>query len=684
MKSGVRKKKKKIFALLILLGITIGYALISTTLNINGIAGIKSNRWDIHWDDESIQVADGSVSPKSSAVVTDSKKTIVDFSVEFEMPGDYYEFYIDAVNEGTIDGQISLIKEYTYAADGQTTVTLPSYIKYSVVYADNEEKPAVGDILEKDGTRTYKVRVEYDEESETLPSSNETYKFSVQVTYSQISGSNGNGEGSSGEGKGPGATKIVEKVDDSDPKEPKNFQEPETPTKPEETVQRYTGADPNNYIYFNCDSLEAQNSNTCEIWRIISEDDNRLRIIRNDSIGNKKWTDTEFETLYEGPWGPIYTDINRWDESTLQEYLNGTYYNSLSTVSKKLIATETWYVNGYSTIKANTRWRDFYDEYAYYFTDPMFAKTAYLNERTPFNSATSHWQTDTFVGKVGLMYASDYGYASSACDKGCVTADEGDCNVNVSNAAYSLISPGGEANYSESVCTSSNWLYKGASEWVINPYLETVEGGQGMAMFINNIGSMSWTTANARSYGVRPVVYLKAGIDLEGTGASTDPYKIKATDTVLNTDDTGNGSGGGTSSGSGSNTNTGPTPSAQGSGSNQSCTDTTKPTCTLNYVTTTSIGFKYSFSCTDDVEMNRITSLFDHDPYHGQYDSTTFERIGSVKNGIKVNGGATHSYSSRWTTANPPSRSTCYYFSYGGEDKCGNWVVYHTPTCYQY
>lgn len=42
------KKQRKVFLyLLIILGISVGFALLSTTLNINGIAGIKSNTWNI-------------------------------------------------------------------------------------------------------------------------------------------------------------------------------------------------------------------------------------------------------------------------------------------------------------------------------------------------------------------------------------------------------------------------------------------------------------------------------------------------------------------------------------------------------------------------------------------------------------------------------------------------------------
>ena len=69
------KKQRKIFLyLLVILGITVGFALLSTTLYINGTAGIKANTWDIHWDQESIQVTENSVVAETPTVTEMVKK----------------------------------------------------------------------------------------------------------------------------------------------------------------------------------------------------------------------------------------------------------------------------------------------------------------------------------------------------------------------------------------------------------------------------------------------------------------------------------------------------------------------------------------------------------------------------------------------------------------------------------
>ena len=52
---------------------------------------------------------------------------------------------------------------------------------------------------------------------------------------------------------------------------------------------RYYGASPNNYIYFNCSNYSNQSSSTCEIWRIIGVFEGKVKIMRNEVIGDYSW-----------------------------------------------------------------------------------------------------------------------------------------------------------------------------------------------------------------------------------------------------------------------------------------------------------------------------------------------------------------------------------------------------------
>ena len=168
-----------------LLMVTIGFALLSTTLKINGITGINKNTWDIHWDDTSISETTGSVTATTPAAVTDAEEKNISFEVEFELPGDFYEFTVDAVNEGSIDGKIETISIKFYEADGTTEIAaadLPDEITYSLTHKDGS---AIGEnevITHGGGKIGYKFRIGFDSQVDTLPSDTIVIKPDIEIT----------------------------------------------------------------------------------------------------------------------------------------------------------------------------------------------------------------------------------------------------------------------------------------------------------------------------------------------------------------------------------------------------------------------------------------------------------------------------------------------------------------------
>jgi len=196
MKRINRRKDIKLFILLILLlVITIGYALVSTTLKITGNATITKQTWSVYWGVPT--VTEGSVTttpPTRSEDSGDPANTKLTWSTTLSLPGDYYEFEVDAVNAGTIDAMITGITPTVSPA----LPTNPDYIKYSVTYADGIT-PALNHLLPKADqsttpstptTEKYKVRVYYDEAAATAAtinnmSSSTTYTFTLNITYGQ-------------------------------------------------------------------------------------------------------------------------------------------------------------------------------------------------------------------------------------------------------------------------------------------------------------------------------------------------------------------------------------------------------------------------------------------------------------------------------------------------------------------
>ena len=181
-----KTEQRTILFLTLLLVITVGYALLSQTLDINGTTNIKKTTWSIIWDN--VVVKDGSVSGDAvttAASITNTEKTLVEYSISLSEPGEFYEFTVDAKNEGTIDAMVNVVSNKVYESNGTTEKTLPEYLTYTVTYSDGKTiEPK--HLLSAGSTEKYKVRVEFkDVSADKLPSQNETLKFKFEVEYIQ-------------------------------------------------------------------------------------------------------------------------------------------------------------------------------------------------------------------------------------------------------------------------------------------------------------------------------------------------------------------------------------------------------------------------------------------------------------------------------------------------------------------
>ena len=237
------------------------------------------------------------------------------------------------------------------------------------------------------------------------------------------------------------------------------------------TEYRYRGASPKNYVSFNG-----------ETWRIIGvfpTDDgtgnieNRIKIIKDQSIGKKYW-DTG--------------NSNNWARpATLNTELNTTYLNSLDSTSKSMIGNTKFYLGGYNNSLRIQK-------------DVMYQYERKINGSTYYNGTNPN----SWVGKLGLMYASDYGYAAS---------DE--CTANL-------------FDYDDTTCKNNNWLYNiKVSEWIL---LQSASGSE-FAFRVNSVGNVSsGYNVSSNQLAVRPVIYLKPDVKIiVGHGTSTDPYVIGMT-----------------------------------------------------------------------------------------------------------------------------------------------------------
>ena len=181
----IRSKKNYLFLIFIVLfSISVGYALLNRNLLINGNSEVLKNTWNIYFDN--IKVSDGSVDAITNPNI-DSSKFLVSFSVRLILPGDFYEFTVDVVNSGTIDGMIESIVKTPNLTDEQK-----KYMNYIIEY-ENGEQIISNQLVSSNSFVRVKVRVEYREDITEfdLPSIDQNLDLSFKLNYVQADDNTG-------------------------------------------------------------------------------------------------------------------------------------------------------------------------------------------------------------------------------------------------------------------------------------------------------------------------------------------------------------------------------------------------------------------------------------------------------------------------------------------------------------
>ena len=160
--------------------LTIVYAALSVTLNIVGNAEVVASSWDVHLDN--VKVKSGSVSGNDPSIISGTTAT---FSTTLTTPGDFYEFTIDVVNDGSIDAMIDGVSKTPTLTEAQA-----KYLNYIVEY-ENGESINTKQLVAKNSYVRLKVRVEFrkDITASDLPTASETLNLSFTVNYVQSDGS---------------------------------------------------------------------------------------------------------------------------------------------------------------------------------------------------------------------------------------------------------------------------------------------------------------------------------------------------------------------------------------------------------------------------------------------------------------------------------------------------------------
>ena len=283
---------------------------------------------------------------------------------------------------------------------------------------------------------------------------------------------------------------------------------------------RYEGADPNNYI-----CLDNKTGGACSdsslLFRIIGLFDEDTSSDGTSSSGTKKLLKVIDTNNYGGTDGKKWNSAgtNNWSTASLKTELNGTYLTTLlgtSNVNSKLstgVANAKWYLGGANSTSSSN-----------YYNQKIITENWYKAERSPY--ATSGTLQNLYSGnpssiyaKVGLMYPSDYGYATV----GGTTTNKSSCR------AKELYNWDGS---SFSDCKNNDWLFISQSsfvngvEWLLSPS----SSNSSFAARLNSAGYVSLDIRVGNyQFAVRPSFYLDSSVlKIVGTGDGTkdNAYRV--------------------------------------------------------------------------------------------------------------------------------------------------------------
>ena len=252
---------------------------------------------------------------------------------------------------------------------------------------------------------------------------------------------------------------------------------------------RYSGANPNNYVCFGSDASSCPADN---LYRIIGVIDGKVKLIKADfasstllGTNGDYGSSTTPASTYKGSLTSVNTyywnssdEQNTWSIALNTTNLNTNFINNLSTTWSNKLVTTTWKVGGGLLIDIIRQ----------------IPSMSYQNEITTPASTT------TYNAKIGLMYVSDYGFATDP-------------------SAWTLTLE----NYNNTTAINSNWMYIGHDEWTITRDSD----GPDSEFRIDKSGIVSSDLGTYNSNGVRPVFNLESSVTyVSGDGTQSSPIRI--------------------------------------------------------------------------------------------------------------------------------------------------------------
>ena len=167
--------------LIVVAGLTVAFAALSTTLNINGTAYLDAAKWGIKFQNLSEPESIGTATTTGTAKIEETKSAeITGINVSLSTPGDKVVYTVDLVNEGTINAKIDKIEKTELTSEQQ------KYLTFKITDKSGNEV-SEGDILSAGETKNLTITIEFikDLTKEDLPTNTSTISLSYKLNFVQ-------------------------------------------------------------------------------------------------------------------------------------------------------------------------------------------------------------------------------------------------------------------------------------------------------------------------------------------------------------------------------------------------------------------------------------------------------------------------------------------------------------------
>ena len=191
----------------------------------------------------------------------------------------------------------------------------------------------------------------------------------------------------------------------------------------------------------------------------------------------------------------IWGNSGIWEEAEINNELNTNYLNSISSPYQEMVKDAIWNMGGTESS----------------FATPLTVSTLYTAERSDNTLADS---SSIWTGKIGLIYPSDYGYATSGgkmiTRESCVTENDIE-------------------DWNEE-CIENNWIYQETNaQWTITPSVPNSTGMRITTVYTIDSGNLSSSVPNSNDgyLNTYPVLYLFSNVKISGgEGSKKNPYQL--------------------------------------------------------------------------------------------------------------------------------------------------------------